>query len=150
MWQFQPKPGHLQSPSGLSVIYEIASSACPNLAQGHGGCRAVELEPRLSRAQASVHVLDVLYPLVLLSGRNLLILAQRWEGVSRSGWCRQPDEPRVGWNSRRCWQPSCPAISPRADISVRASKPFWSHEAKKSEMYFISGFRAKVIEQCSD
>src|SRR5207245_10111664 len=26
MWQFQPKPGHLQSPSGLSVIYEIASS----------------------------------------------------------------------------------------------------------------------------
>src|SRR5437899_6759987 len=27
MWQFQPKPGHLQSPSGLSVIYEITSSA---------------------------------------------------------------------------------------------------------------------------
>src|SRR5437870_160218 len=26
MWQFQPKPGHLQSPSGLSVIYEITSS----------------------------------------------------------------------------------------------------------------------------
>src|SRR5437899_10785780 len=25
MWQFQPKPGHLQSPSGLSVIYEITS-----------------------------------------------------------------------------------------------------------------------------
>src|SRR2546425_2721154 len=27
MWQFQPKPGHLQSPSGLSVIYEITSSS---------------------------------------------------------------------------------------------------------------------------
>src|SRR3989475_12367336 len=34
------------------------------LAQGHGGCRAVELEPRLGRAQAIVHVLDVLYALV--------------------------------------------------------------------------------------
>src|SRR2546425_12438381 len=31
MWQFQPKPGHLQSPSGLSVIYEIASNALANM-----------------------------------------------------------------------------------------------------------------------
>ena len=26
MWQFQPKPDHLQPPTELSVIYEIASS----------------------------------------------------------------------------------------------------------------------------
>ena len=26
MWQFHPKPGHLQSPAGLSLIYEITSS----------------------------------------------------------------------------------------------------------------------------
>src|SRR5437879_2824038 len=42
MWQFQPKPGHLQSPSGLSVIYEIASSVL-----SHKFAEQVSVSPRL-------------------------------------------------------------------------------------------------------
>src|SRR5207302_7109241 len=47
MWQFQPKPGHLQSPSGLSVIYEIASSTAMDLGQEEANPWRESLEQRL-------------------------------------------------------------------------------------------------------